>query len=150
MTTPTEALQDLFARVGDKAREAGVFGDIRVTPEGLECDAKASAEPATFRLRTEDGALCVSLVMSDRWQSESIESDLMHSGDKLEELLEEELDDLGYEGDAPAYQHYRSDDMLFTFRSKVPEDIDGATLWLLAYEQCFRNLGDMNAEADED
>lgn len=150
MTTPTKALQDLFVRVCERATEAGVFADVRVGPEGLECDAKASAEPANFRLAIEDGVLCVSLVMSDRWQSESIESDLMNSGDKLEELLEEELVDLGYDGDAPTYQHYRSDDMLFTFRSKIPEDADQATLWLLAYEQCFRNLGDMNAEGEED
>jgi hypothetical protein len=143
-------MQDLLKQIAEKAREAGVFGEIRVSPETLECEAKDSAEPATYRVAREDGALWVSLVMADRWQSESIESDLMHSGDKLEELLEEELVDLGYEGDPPTYQHYRSDDLLFTFRSKVPEDADQAALWLLAYEQCFRNLGDMSAEADED
>lgn len=150
MTTPSGALEDLYATVGRRAREAGVFGEVRVTPDGLECDAKASAEPATYRLALEDGALYVSLVMRDRWQSESIESDLMHSGDKLEELLEEELADLGYEGETPTYQHFRSDDLLFTFRSPVPQDAESAAIWLLAYEQCFRNLGDMNAEADED
>ena len=150
MTTPTKALQELFEAVGDRARGAGVFGQVRVTPEGVECDAKASAEPATYALASDEGKLWVSLVMKDRWQSESIESELMHSGDKIEELIEEELDDLGLQGQSPQVQHFRSDDMFFTFRSSVPEDAKTAAIWLLAYEQCFRNLGDMNAEADED
>ncbi len=45
MTTPTRALQELFEAVGDRARSSGVYGQIRVTPDGVACDAKASAEP---------------------------------------------------------------------------------------------------------
>jgi hypothetical protein len=100
-----------------------------------------------------DGRVAVSLVTSNRWLSESIEAELMHTGDKIEELLEEELIDQGYEGKLTC-QHYRSDDMLFTFRSEVPVKPDsngaaGAASCLLAYEACFRELGDMETDGEE-
>ena len=149
----------LLERVADAAKQAGVFGRVNLGNGRLVCEAAASAEPSEYRLESDGRDLVVSLVMQDRWQSESIESDLMHSGDKLEELLDEELTDLGYdmpEGTLPSYQHFRSDDMLFTFRSVVPVQglsaeaaVDTALKWLLAYEACFRQLGDMDA-ADED
>ena len=64
--------------------------------------------------------------------------------------LDEELADVGYDGPTPTYEHFRSDDMLFTFRTKVPRvDADTVLKFLLGYEQCFRNLGDME-ESDED
>ena len=49
-------------------------------------------------------------------------------------------------------EHFRSDDMLFTFRSPLPAGIQAADAAkvLLAYEACFRNLGDMNAGGAED
>lgn len=139
------------------AERAGVFGSVGVEGGSLVCGAKASAEPAHYRLTPRDGGLVVSLDMADRWQSESIESTLMHSGDKLEELLDEELAELGYEGDAPTYRHFRSDAMLFVFETPVPiEGLDAqaagelAASFLLGYEACFRQLGDMDAEGDED
>ena len=67
--------------------------------------------------------------------------------------LEEELVDLGYDGAPTPVQHFRSDDMLFTFRSRLPfpvseapARVETAGQWLLAYEQCFSQLGDMSAE----
>jgi hypothetical protein len=174
-------IAEVLQRVAAAAEAAGVFGPVSVQDGALVCRAAGSAAPASYRLELIDGRLWVSLVMADRWQSESIESDLMHSGDKLEELLDEELADLGYEhgpgagsgpgsstgsGNAgrPSVEHFRSDDKLFTFRSPVPVAwaISGggqsaaaasetARLWLLAYEACFRQLGDMDgADEDED
>lgn len=99
--------------------------------------------------------------MADRWLSHSIEADLLNTGDKMEDLLEEELVELrvrhaGRELGGLSVEHFRSEDKLFTFRSRLPgaasdlapETISGC---LLAYEACFRNLGDMAAGGgDED
>ncbi|MAY74046.1 MAG: hypothetical protein CMJ31_04835 [Phycisphaerae bacterium] len=147
----------LLEWVKPRAAESGVFEDVRIDGGSLKCAASGSAEPATYRVLHDEGKAWVALEMSDRWQSESIEADLMNSGDSLEELLEEELVDQGYEGSAkPVFEHFRSDDMLFTFRSPIPLKTtagDGAaetvSQWLLAYQACFAQLGDMSAdEAD--
>jgi hypothetical protein len=143
--------------VAEKARAAGVFGGVIVNNHMLEAAARASAEPAAFRLTVEEGKLWVSLVTANRWLSQSIEQDLVHTGDKLEELLQEELVDLGYTGAVPRFEHFRSEDKLFTFRSAVPVDVAApseadrttAAQFLLGYEACFRNLGDMEADDEE-
>lgn len=149
----------LLALVCREAESSGRFHSVFVRNERLECEAEGSAAPAHYRVVIEAGRPWVSLVMADRWQSESIETDLLHSGDTLEELLEEELAELG---ESPAvargieYQHFRSDDKLFTFRTPVPVAGLGAaeaaarvSRWLLAYEACFRGLGDMSGAEDE-
>ncbi|MEQ8771191.1 MAG: hypothetical protein RIB60_11865 [Phycisphaerales bacterium] len=141
----------VLQEVGRRAEQAGVFGDISVRGGRLSCAAKASAEPAFYRISPEGDAVWVELVTEDRWLSGSIEGDLVHTGDKLEELLDEELADVGYSGPTPSYEHFRSEDMLFTFRSKAPAaDADTLLKFLLAYEQCFRNLGDMDEGSGED
>jgi hypothetical protein len=134
-------------------------GDLR-----LVCTASASAAPAAYRVELgEDGRVWVSLVTADRWLSQSIEADLVHTGDKLEDLREEELTDLAIAIPAaaggvsrPVFEHFRSQDRLFTFRSPVPlKGIDApaaadvAALWLLGYEATFRRLGDMEAGEEE-
>jgi hypothetical protein len=146
----TESFLDEVKR---RAERAGRFARVMVRDDRVVCEADGSAEPAWYRVELDDGRLWVSLVMSDRWLSESIEADLMHTGDKLEDLIEEELVDHGVEDVRPSFEHFRSDDLLFTFRSPIGED--GATearvvaQWLLAYEACFRNLGDMEAGGDD-
>lgn len=145
-----------FQSIRAAADEAGVFEDVKVTGERVECAASGSAEPAFYRVEIEGERVWVSLVTADRWLSESIEADLMHTGDKLEELLEEELVDLGYDVPGVTFEHFRSEDKLFTFRSALPgpaEPLDSgkaerAALMLLGYEACFRQLGDMS-ESDE-
>ena len=134
-----------------RAEQAGRFSRVMVRDHRVVCEADGSAEPAWYRVERDDGRLWVSLVMRDRWLSESIEADLMHTGDKLEELIEEELVEHGVEGVRPSFEHFRSEDMLFTFRSPIGsgEDAEAAARWLLAYEACFRQLGDMEAGEDE-
>ena len=153
--------------VGDRAERAGVFGAVEVRNGMLICAAKNAAEPAEYRVTQDEGKVWVSLVTPNRWLSESIEAELEHTGDELEELLEEELAELDYNG-APLgpSQHYRSDDKLFTFRSPAPvlavdaasgpesgADSSGAVATvatcLLAYEACFRRLGDMDVSDAE-
>lgn len=143
--TQVQTLVDLIAR---EARQSGVFGAVVVSSARVECAAKDAAEPAFYRVDISGGDALVSLVTADRWLSESIESDLLHHGDSMEELVEEELVELGISGVTPTIQHYRSDDKLFTFKSSVPGGVGagGKTIatWLLAYEAAFRNLGDMS------
>lgn len=139
----------LLTRVADTARQAGVFASVEVEGGRVVCEADGSGEPAYYRVGEDAGALWVELVMKDRWLSESIEATLMHTGDSIEELLDEELADVGYDGPTPKVEHFRSDDMLFTFRTRIPSsEATTAARFLLAYEQCFRNLGDME-EGDE-
>lgn len=146
---------DLLVSVHSRAAEAGVFGPITVGLDRLEAAAADAAAPAFYRVDVGGGEVWVSLVTADRWLSESIEADLMHSGDKLEELIEEELVDQGEEaapGGRISFEHFRSDDMLFTFRTRVPPAAAGdpqrVSRYLLAYEACFRNLGDMSGGED--
>lgn len=147
---------ELFESVRAAAAEAGVFASVSVEGGRVECEADGSAEPATYRVEADGGRVWVSLVTADRWLSESIEADLMHTGDKLDELLGEELADLGYEGPDPSFEHYRSEDKLFTFRTPVCDDAEPfsedqaekARQFLLGYEACFRQLGDMSESED--
>ena len=140
----------LLEKAAPLASSAGVFGPVAIKNGQLVCHAAASAAPASYRLFIENGSPWVSLVMADRWLSESIETDLLHTGDKVEDLLVEELVELGLPAQKPKVEHFRSDDLLFTFRSPIPTDsAEIAVKHLLAYEACFRNLGDMNAGSDE-
>lgn len=160
MTAPSALPSDLpalLADVGAKARASGLFAAVEELPGRLECTALASAEPASFRLDMDKSRLWVSLVTANRWLSESIESDLMHTGDKLDDLIEEELEELDFKGGTVSFEHFRSEDKLFTFRTPVTapgEPLAGAAAraltYLLAYEACFRNLGDMNVTESED
>ena len=151
----TEAAM-LLERVRDRAAEAGVFGEITLNGGRLECAAADSAEPAFYRVDVEPDGVWVSLVTADRWLSESIESELLHMRDSLAELLDEELAELGYRGPEIEFSHFRSEDMLYTFRSRVPAgDADGSqavevtTQVLLGYEAVFRELGDMSGGEDD-
>jgi hypothetical protein len=150
-------VDEFLKGIGAKAEKAGVFGEIKVTRmQTLQCAAKNSAEPAWYRIERTDDKWNVSLVTANRWLSESIEADLMHYGDPIEELIEEELAELGYKGKPLEVKHYRSDDMLYTFRSPMPvkeadgqKAVDVATQCLLAYEAAFRELGDMSGGDEE-
>jgi hypothetical protein len=139
------------------AEKAGVFAEIKIVRGMLTCAARESAEPAWYRIEpAAAGTWSVSLVTPNRWLSESIEADLMHHGDPIEELIEEELVDQGYEGEALPVKHFRSDDLLYTFVSPLPIDAARddeaartATQCLLAYEAAFRELGDMSGGSEE-
>jgi hypothetical protein len=154
----------LLLAVAEGARKSGVFASVEVGPNRVECQALASAAPAQFRFEREGETFWVALVMKDRWQSQSIEADLINTGDKLEDLIAEEIGEMGFEGNAhTTCEHFRSEDKLFTFRSRVPvhlpkiladaaaarEAEKTASQWLLGYEACFRRLGDMEGGDDE-
>lgn len=154
-TTGAEpALASFLAAVRDGAAAAGVFGEPRVEEGRLVCPAPAAAAPAEYRVQLDAGRVWVCLVTPDRWLSQSIEADLVHTGDKLEDLIDEELAEHGFTGGPLPCEHFRDADKLFTFRSPLPigpADLgdpaaaDRARRALLAYEACFRRLGDMEA-----
>ena len=138
------------------ANSSGVFAGTEIVDDVLRCKARDIECEAWYLLEpTADGdGLTVLLATPDRWLSESIESDLVHSGDDMEELLDEELLDLGcpISSTQPTkIEHYRSDDRLYTFRSTIPNGSDEDTIlkWLLAYEATFHELGDMSGEDND-
>jgi hypothetical protein len=161
LTALTPGVAKLYAAVAERARGAGVFGDVGVDAGMVRCQAKDSAEPAEYRLLVDAGKLWVALVTPHRWLSQSIEADLVHTGDKIEELVEEELVNLGWKAPPPPrlpFEHFRDEHKLYTFRTPLPVDlsradapetIDRVALALLAYEAAFRPLGDMEADDEE-
>ncbi len=159
------AVTRLFEAVRVIVSRADAFGSVELKAAGVNSEthppmlaaaAKDAAEPAEYRLYEEVGKLWVSLVTDNRWLSQSIEAHLVNTGDKLEELLDEELYDLGYEGGTLTFEHFRSPDKLYTFRSPLPVKADSpdaaavAAKCLLAYEACFRRLGDMESSGEDE
>ena len=148
-------LSRLFEDVARGAREAGVFREVETRDDGVHCAAKEQ-EAATYRLRLEDGKLWVSLALDDRWVSQSIEAELVHSGDKLEDLIDEELVASGCDKGPLPFEHFRDEEKVFVFRSPIPVEVGDvyagqtALSCLLAYEAAFRELGDMSGSDDED
>lgn len=149
MTTMSDATID---RIAAEIRGRDLFGEIRATRKGLECRARDSAAEAWYRLERGVEGWKVALVTADRWLSGSIESDLVHHGDPIEELIAEELVELG--GAAASrvpVRHYRSDDLLYTFETPIPHGDEAALVrYLLAYEAAFRVLGDMSGGDGEE
>jgi len=147
--------QALYEEVGDSARESGMFAKVRRTDDALICRARDVESDTTYRAEVSDehDLVWVGLYTEDRWLSESIEADLMFKGDKIEELLEEELLDQGFDARLPI-EHFRDEEKRYVFRSPVflpkGEKLDGEGMVdrvrrvLLAYEATFRQLGDMS------
>jgi hypothetical protein len=156
MTTSAESLdvQSVLSRVAERARQSGLFGTVLVEGGVLSCQARNAAAPAFYRVVPDGRDVWVALVTPDRYLSQSIELDLVHTGDKLPDLLQDELIDLDYPTPVPLpVEHFRDAAKLFTFRSRVPqEDLRQGEeeavrrVWLLlqAYQACFVRLGDMD------
>jgi len=149
MSTHSPSIPNHLAAVAAKARASGLFAAVEVHPHGVVCEAKASAAPAQYRVTFEGSRWYVEVTTADRWLSHSIEADLLNTGDHLEELVDEELVELGATPLKAKVEHFRNDDKLFVFRSPLPGG-DAAAMALLAYEACFSRLGDMSAGAGED
>ncbi|MFM7051261.1 MAG: hypothetical protein ACKOYN_03885 [Planctomycetota bacterium] len=146
----TTATPELLSSVAAEATARGVFAKVETMADRVRCHAKDCPEPAWYELAATPAGLMVRFATPDRWLSESIESDLMHFGDPIEELVEEELAELGWRGKVPTVKHFRSDDRLYTFENLLPEgDAKLAATFLFAYEAAFRQLGDVGGEDDE-
>jgi hypothetical protein len=136
--------------IAAKATERGVFASVTLHGNDLECAALEAAAPATYSLHARGDQVTVRLRTADRWLSESIETDLLHFGDAIEDLVAEELVELGGDGQVPKIRHFRNDAREYVFENEIPQADERSTLlFLLAYEAAFRQLGDMGG-GDED
>ncbi|MFA6044070.1 MAG: hypothetical protein WC718_03725 [Phycisphaerales bacterium] len=134
----------MLAQAEAEAVKAGVFGTVSRDAARLKAAAKGAADEAFYVIYQDSGGTWVALQTPGRYLSQSIEADLVFTGDKLEDLIHEELVDLGYEGPPIPCEHFRDDAKLYTFRCKVPQAEEAGRL-LLAFEACFRRLGDMES-----
>ena len=147
--------QKLYKSVEQGAIQAGVFAQVAVDDRGLWCQAKDAAEPAYYFVSIADGDVWIGLETEDRWLSGSIEADLVNTGDKLDELIEEEVIDLGHVDAKVSFEHFRSPEKKYIFRSKLSTSLDDpraaehALIWLLGYELVLRELGDMSQTDDD-
>ncbi len=149
-----DACQSLYEEVGDLAREAHTFAKVRRTDEFLVCKPNHSEHDAVYRVTVNDDhtGVWVGLYTPDRWLSESIETDLVHADDTIEEILEEELVERGFDGKL-SVEHYRNREKEYVFRSSIAlpkgEKMDGEAMVsrvsraLLAYQAVFGQLGDL-------
>jgi len=137
-----------------EASARGIFSKVEPLADRVRCHAKDCPEPAWYELAEVGESIVVRFATPDRWLSESIESDLMHFGDPIEELVEEELAELGWRGKVPQIKHFRDDGRLYTFENALPQsaasDASAAAKFLFAYEAAFRSLGDVGGGDEED
>ena len=152
----TATLSAVFDATIQPLAEAGVFAEVTRTQTGVRCDAQHVEEECYYAAHTDDeGSLWVGWYSPDRWVSGSIEGDLVHTGDKIDELLEEELVDQGLSLSIPL-EHYRNNDKVFVFHGRLdlpPESAEATDMLvkvLLAFQACFVELGDMAPGEDDD
>lgn len=133
------------------------FENVAVAGDRVVCQPPDVPE-ACYELSLETDAVVVGLYIRDRWLSESVEADLMHTGDDMEEMLEEELIELGHERRFKI-EHYRDEDKRFVFRSRFSPSAEGleqdaaaelGAKLLVAYHACFVQLGDMDGGGEEE
>ncbi|MSR17777.1 MAG: hypothetical protein EXS00_01185 [Phycisphaerales bacterium] len=143
-------MSQLLQRLCEEATARGVFGAAEIRNDCLHCGALHSAALATYRVHLlPTGGFRVALATSDRWLSESIETDLLHLGESMEELVSEELCELGAAPLAGKIRHFRNDEREYVFEHDLPASGDAsaderrALDLLLGFEAAFRLLGDM-------
>lgn len=143
--------------IADRLRESNAFASVDCDGTCIRCRARDVESDAYYVFAPSGDRHIVRFETPDRWLSESVEAELYHSSDSLEELLEESLDELEWPVDrvpVTTFRHFRSDDLLYTFENDVPvgegAPDDAATIWMLAYEATFHELGDVAGESDED
>ena len=151
----TATLTAVFDAMIQPLTETEAFAQVKRTATGVRCDALHVEEECYYAAHVDaDGKLWVGWYSPDRWVSGSIEGDLVHTGDKIDDLLEEELVDQGVTNKI-TLDHYRNDDKVFVFHGTLdlPGDAAEATQLivkvLVAFQACFVELGDMGPEEDE-
>ncbi len=147
-------MTDILPSIRDHARSSGRFADAVIDGAALRCKAKDAGADAWYVVDREGDGWAVALMTPDRWLSESIEGDMLEGRDTAEELVDDELVEVGFPGKCQQVKHYRDDAKMYVFRSRIPlegvaEPVSAAALYLLAFEAAFANLGDMQGGAGE-
>lgn len=146
----TKALEAAAATL----RASGHFERVDVHPAAIEA-TPTSNEEAAFRVQAEGDGLVVAWLSANRYLSQSIEADLMWTGDDLNDLIDEEVAEAGYTGpELGRVEHFRDEQKRFTFRSKLALLPSKATAQqiaslVLGYHAAFAELGDMKPGEDE-
>lgn len=149
------ALLRLLEDVRALAAASDEFDEARLENGALVIHAAEAPPEVFYRLEMDTGTMFVSWISADRYISQSIEAELMWTGDDLDDLIDEELIDTGWtHGRLGDMEHFRNDQQLFTFRSAIKtelEQLDAQSLLgcLLAYHRAFSELGDMKPDAED-
>ena len=170
MTTMTDFSQ-LIDAVASDAEALDLFESVETREDRVICYADGPESPAWYAIRFDhvvaagaydegeevEASVTLSWNSKDRYLSQSIESDLVYTGDDLDDMLDEELVDLGWSrGRLDPFKHYRDEEETFVFvfclplkQSKLtPNDAADLVKCLQAADLVFSELGDM-AEDDE-
>jgi hypothetical protein len=147
-------MNEALATVLQHVQSSGRFGASKIEGAALRCEAKDAAGGAWYLVERSGEGWAVSLLTSDRWLSESIEGDMLEGRDTAEELVDDELVEVGFPHRCPKVKHYRDDAKVYVFRSDIPLDgiADtgaGIATYLLAFEAAFSQLGDMQGSSAE-
>ena len=147
-------MSDVLNSVQSKARSSGRFGEVRLDGARLACRARDAAAEAWYEVHRDGSAWIVLLRTPDRWLSESIEGDMLEGNDTAEELVDDELVEVGFRGKCQQVKHYRDDDRMYVFRTGIPpeglaDEAEGIATYLLAFEAAFAQLGDMQGSGKE-
>ncbi len=162
MTTVSDALttgqRAALTAAALSLRAMGAFGAVELRPPGLWARARDAEAEAWYRIEIAGENLTACWCTPDRYLSQSIEAELTWTHDDLDDMLDEELDDVGWNcGKLTPLKHYRDDEQLFVFRAELPIDRNelnaghGEALakCLLGFNQVFQELGDMQGDAGE-
>lgn len=133
----------------------------RATRHGARVEAHATATPdeALFCVEIDDEGVWLAWASEDRYLSQSIEAELVFTGDDLDDMIDEEIVDAGWDlGKLAPNAHFRDDERRFVFRCKAP--VDAETLdpkthapafasALAGMVEAFAELGDMQPDDDD-
>lgn len=150
---PSPALPDAVRQTLDTvvsgARGCGRFSSVDADATGVAARPGDPEIDAAFRVDWNGGGFEVALKTPDRWLSQSVEASLMNTGDDLEDLIDEELVELGCDDGPLPVKHFRDEQKQYVFVSPVPGD-SAQTLvaCLCAYERAFAGLGDFLSHDD--
>jgi len=143
-----DAVTDILAAVRDRAAASARFASVALDGERLRCRAKGAEAEAWYVVDRDGGRWSVALLTPDRWLSESVEGDMLEGRDSAEELVDDELVEVGFANRCGKVRHFRDEDKTYVFRADVPLDgiadvPAGIVTFLLAFEAAFGQLGDM-------
>ncbi|HBS29258.1 MAG TPA: hypothetical protein DEB06_07360, partial [Phycisphaerales bacterium] len=115
----TPDIEGLMEQAGALARASGAFAAVTVHPTRVDCTDPVQPE-ALFRFALDAGALTVNWVSADRYLSQSIEAELRWTRESIDDLMDEELADRGFDGSASRMTHFRDAEKCFVFRWELP------------------------------